>query len=947
MIVLGIGGGGLVLYGAYKVGVKLAYKCKYERATPTMTVEDVPQVLFWDNGTTPKLVTVTLSVSPNDFDGEARLHWSTDLAEVYVDKGLRVKLTSGEVVDKAYWQGDLPVYVKPLGPGTINLRFALSATGQYYVGTPAEVTGQIVVQELTLAIKDEAGTGEPIPWLLAPNERKYTAVLNPPFQPGKFRWTSTGADVERTNATSKTLTVKPKQTGEGDVTLSAEFAYQNRKLTKTLAITVYRLTLKHADGTGDPKKTALVEEPGGNLDVPRQFLAVFNPANTGKDFSWSTAGSDAYTISGNKNQALVTIAPTQAKSGQTIKVSAKLTLAPKDQMGSAEHTFDTINPEIRNDGGVKLGTPLLLQRKQKLKVEPQQGTAAWEGGSALTILSSPDKLGIELVGTQEHDDEGTDNRLDVAYKRDDQTVHRHVFINIVGLSVPPVAAAVNRKGDTIAELTSKGADGVPHLWDLDPKATEATVEGAKNRSNIKIKGKKPGIASATLTCNGAMMQEAATAEGAIVFVGERIAALTVETGDETTLAEDASAEDKTAKVLLGLTTDPVVWKVGHVIAKAEGTPAKVEIDGLPKDPGAHAWTPKSNGYVKVAASQPTDHGADKDVILLLARPKGNKGPPKDPGFEVEKDAAEAAYALAGKQAKDTLNVEVHRFGCSLIKWQRKGKTNVNKDDRISFCTHRGTPQWDGKGDWTPPPGGTDSGVAGILNPGGHQHGARCFVCSGAADEHTGDSPRHVWHYLPGSQRTFDEAKSLADELRSFAGNDYTSDVDFGALKLTKKLWNYLRPKKKSNTGKWFRARKSKMLGVLVGKDPNDGDKDVWLYALSGYWEADGGWCAPLALGDQSRTITNATGPTVTYTKTANPFNTSAMEDGWGKLGRCAAPVLLDQARKNNLKDLELTEVWVDVGTTISTTNDFLHKHEIGSCEQCRRILGRMLCEIAG
>lgn len=45
-----------------------------------------------------------------------------------------------------------------------------------------------------------------------------------------------------------------------------------------------------------------------------------------------------------------------------------------------------------------------------------------------------------------------------------------------------------------------------------------------------------------------------------------------------------------------------------------------------------------------------------------------------------------------------------------------------------------------------------------------------------------------------------------------------------------------------------------------------------------------------------------------------------------------------------LKDLELTEVWVDV-EDVATANPYTHQHEIGSCEQCRRILGRLLCEL--
>jgi hypothetical protein len=65
---------------------------------------------------------------------------------------------------------------------------------------------------------------------------------------------------------------------------------------------------------------------------------------------------------------------------------------------------------------------------------------------------------------------------------------------------------------------------------------------------------------------------------------------------------------------------------------------------------------------------------------------------------------------------------------------------------------------------------------------------------------------------------------------------------------------------------------------------------------------------------------------------------------FGKLGICAAPKLLNAARVAGLVDLELAEVWLDLDNPSSNADD---PQEIGSCEQCRRILGRMLCEVGG
>ncbi|QRK04839.1 hypothetical protein JQX13_32060 [Archangium violaceum] len=122
--------------------------------------------------------------------------------------------------------------------------------------------------------------------------------------------------------------------------------------------------------------------------------------------------------------------------------------------------------------------------------------------------------------------------------------------------------------------------------------------------------------------------------------------------------------------------------------------------------------------MQLAPQQPDQHGSDKSKVLLVTRPKGNVDTLVSQGHETERNAVEVTYTLLGQQAKDTLNVKVHRFGCSRVTWQRSGKANLQAGDQLAVCTHRATPQWNGEATWTAPPGGTDVGVVDLLEPGG-------------------------------------------------------------------------------------------------------------------------------------------------------------------------------------------------------------------------------------
>jgi hypothetical protein len=134
-----------------------------------------------------------------------------------------------------------------------------------------------------------------------------------------------------------------------------------------------------------------------------------------------------------------------------------------------------------------------------------------------------------------------------------------------------------------------------------------------------------------------------------------------------------------------------------------------------------------------------------------------------------------------------------------------------------------------------------------------------------------------------------------------------------------------------------------MLGVLRGTHATRGT--VTLYALSGEKQATAAWAAPIDLQEVGgvRTIPNFKDPATGYDNASNPFSTG-IGDSFYKFGKCAATTLLGNALALNLKDIEMAEVWLEMRDPAPTDADYPHLNEIGSCEQCRRYLGRMLCE---
>lgn len=670
--------------------------------------------------------------------------------------------------------------------------------------------------------------------------------------------------------------------------------------------------------------------------------AVVTPAVSGAKFEWGDGGG-AYTAA--SKTATLTVTGAEGKVGDA---EAEVECTIDDQKATAKHAFRIYELALKHADGVSAPKLRFLKQKQRgykavLNPPLDRGNYVWNpGGKMLSIgkgknVQSP----VQVLGAAAT--EAT--KLGVKYTLDDQSHQLSVDLMVVDVSVTPdvQGEAVDRTNGSTVELTAVGApDESGHKWELGANDFSAAVDGASDQKKLKVKAKKPGEVKAKLTYT--LDGDKQECEGTAFFVEERIKSLKPENRAMKNIAEAAPETDKIVEVLLGIANDPAVWETGNVDAEAEGKPAKL---AKTKEDGTHEWTPPTDRLVRAAATQPDDnHATDKSKLLLRALPtSANAGPPTgNPGYQ--DDEVEVKYTLHSVESEDKFKVRVHRYGCSQIHWVRKGKTGgtaVDLNDRPVICTHRGTPQWNSIVNATPPPGGTEVGVVDILDPGGHQHGARCFVCSGAANASTAASPRHVWHWIPVTPRVLAAARGLANSVGTFA-RDYTQSGGPNSAWLTDELWNYLRPWVTTPTG-GYNANKSKMLGVLVGQNSTGGD--VWLTALSGFWAPTTAWLAPININETTttRTIPSAQGAGTVYTKTQAPFNTTAMTDGWGKLGRCAATALLGTALARGLKNLELAEVWLDVSPTLSATATFQHTHEIGSCEQCRRYLGRMLCEV--
>ncbi|MEM9455053.1 MAG: hypothetical protein AAGF11_12805 [Myxococcota bacterium] len=492
------------------------------------------------------------------------------------------------------------------------------------------------------------------------------------------------------------------------------------------------------------------------------------------------------------------------------------------------------------------------------------------------------------------------------------------------------SVAVRRGHPTTVELK---AAGVPEegtcSWTLERNECEAIIEGATDGRTVKIRSRLPGLTVAKLQYTAAAGVEPAQSSGTVVFVGASIDKATVGiTGriDLTTL--DTDARRRRRHVLLSLDSDPADWKTGQLVLEAKGVPADPGVVGG-ETPGTYQWIAPPAQIVQLASEQPDDHGTDQAKVLVHAVANDERPIPARPGYVDEH--VEVAYTLGEVKGTDQLPVRVYRHGCSRATWKRGYFAGL-----LHMCVHDRRTQWGELKNALPPPGAE---TVGVLDPHGHQHGGRCHQCSGLEEE-TGASPRDIWHWVQAPPALLEEGRRVATVITNFASKKFdkdfqrfNSDKVHGAHLFGRYLWH------RFNVGSG--ERKAKMFGMLRGRS---GERVTYLYAISGAGGKNfDDWCPPLDLGgdpDNARLIRGFDGNNARYVKARAPFDTRAVSINWNQLGHCAAPKLLHAAMKKRLTDIEMVEIWIDP----DRTGGYDHLQEIGSCAQCRRILGRMLCD---
>jgi hypothetical protein len=719
---------------------------------------------------------------------------------------------------------------------------------------------------------------------------------------------STSLYAEPVAASAAAITLSLPAPGDGNTVVATNAA-------ATLTIVDIGLSIKAEDGLAAAATTVVKTNR-------RKFKAMLTRTGNGEAFQW-TRSAGAGLFDHLQNRAEVTVTP---KNGGAAEVSVTATILGRQV--TAAHQFTIAECAILDGDGVKTAPGSILRgvkHDYKAVTTPSGagGAFAWtvEGGNITTGASTTAAV-VEVTGNNN----GGGQKLKLAYSLGGQTqnVEHPLAVADIALVKPVVAVQLDRTNGSTAVLKSNAPGNAGHAWAITANGTEAEAEGATNEASLNVKATKTGVAGGTLTYTP-LNQAAQTLEGAAVFVDAWLKSFTPENGTKVDLTTSSAATDKKAEVLLGLTNDPAAWKLGHVLIEAEGAPASIDTCGV-QSTGTYAWKPST--HVIAAAAQPSgEHGAAKPAILMTALPAANGTGPSD---AADQDV-EVTYKLHDLEVKDKLVVCIRTVGCSCVKWRRKG-ASVTAADRPLICGHGTTEQRSAFTNTLAPSGGISDIAAG-----GHQHGGRCLRCSVAGR----NRPRTVYHYVNLTTAVLAEARALAKEICTFENNNsgprsYTnSQTRATQTLLTAQLKRYLRI-----------VREPKMLGVMRGTGARG---TRWLYAVSGnWWDADGDWCAPINAGwrdtDTRRTIRNYAGNDEQYVNNSAPFNTRAMTARFGKLGICAAPKLLNAARVAGLVDLELAEVWLDLDNPSSNADD---PQEIGSCEQCRRILGRMLCEVGG
>jgi hypothetical protein len=552
---------------------------------------------------------------------------------------------------------------------------------------------------------------------------------------------------------------------------------------------------------------------------------------------------------------------------------------------------------------------------------PVEGVAPTvDDASAPSILVSASEAGtLQLEVTYTHGDKASPPAPATA-----------VFFSFA----PRVAAvAFTKAREDVVEFKALGvpADEEGPTWALGVNSIGATLEGEKAH-DASVRAESPGVVPIGLTYQRIGFQSEGEVLGAAAFVSEKITATTMDwdsSKESPTQRRVLSSETKLPWLLVGLANDPPDWRAGYVTLEAAGTPAEVSVKGLAPVRGAHEWKAKGvylqsvNGPVTRTKEpvQADDSVANSKVHLRALAPARSRGPAPEGVVE----SVTAAYGLADAVATDVHEVGIARWGCSPALWLRRPGA-LDARDRPDVCGHGAAPMWkDWKG-MEPPPDGDLHG--------GHQHGARCAACSGGA---TGQSPRDVYHWLFTTDEVLKEAYNLAYDLWDASRAFYADNPNLN-LESRNKKWG----------AKLFTVRalallqEGKMLGVLHGKGPDS--KPRTLYALSSRWDSDGSWSPPADLsgGRGAKEFTTFNGTPISFRRAQAPFQSS--DNLWKNLGRCAMTALLDGALRLKLTDLAVAEIWVaskvpwDAGDL-----PFRNGREVGSCGNCQRYLGAVLC----
>jgi hypothetical protein len=506
-------------------------------------------------------------------------------------------------------------------------------------------------------------------------------------------------------------------------------------------------------------------------------------------------------------------------------------------------------------------------------------------------------------------------KVEVSYSHKDKPdVRARAGAQMIFYRIEPAIIPKLFKSGESAQFKVLGTpDKKLHTWTAGEEEIRKTTDDGDPREHTVV-AQEPGVVYLSAVYNPRGVQAIGASVAAAVFIQAQITHKTIQL--EARKKTDRPAYRK-FKVLLGLPRDPETWKTGEILLESSGIPEEVTLEGLENKAGEHEWMPQGS-FIRVVKKQPDDeHGPNLPKVLLRALPGSGGGPAA--GGALEKVIKE--YRLCGLTAPDEVEVTVTRFACSQVKWQRRGK-DLTGEDTIVECTHHDT------GNSTCPDSSREnpSDLGGALTPRGHHHGGWCSFCSGWKSGGASTAPRDVWHYVETPQDVIDETRRLSDLLRTFARADSYSNVTGEPNLFTEAAYNGLR-KIKGN---------GKMFGVLRGA--NSSGREVELYALSGDKDFGGAWCKKLPL-DKGTFTRYSDGNIDTYAETADPL-AIGVTTPFKQLGKCAAAKLLERARFLKLSDIKVAEVWLK----LKERGDVAHNTEVGSCEQCRRFLGRVLCE---